>query len=363
MNELLIRVFFGAVIAVWITAFTHAQRRNERAQKMNANGKVYAPMVTGYLLYIPLWLVIVPILNLLLPFLSEAQLYAEFLTVVLTLTVYYMLLLPLSPLLRKRLSPVSCGALWMLPNTLYIVRGFLKGPELPRSIPLAERTVLLIGRVWLAGFGLILVYKLLEHLFFRRRVLRDAAEIGDEAVLTIWEEAQDALGWRRYRLLRSPGVQTPLSIGFFTKTICVLLPERNYTAPELRLIFRHELIHIQREDCFLKFTMLFCCAMCWFNPLMWLAMRRCAEDVELACDESVTERLDASARRRYAELLLTTAGDARGFSSCLSASAMALRYRLQGVLRPGNRRLGSVFLGLCCFLLLVGFGLIQFSVQ
>lgn len=72
--------------------------------------------------------------------------------------------------------------------------------------------------------------------------------------------------------------------------------------------------------------------MCWFNPLMWLAMRKSADDLELSCDEIVLEGCSSTTRYQYANLLLKTAGDQRGFTTCLSTTASALRYRLKHVM-------------------------------
>lgn len=69
-------------------------------------------------------------------------------------------------------------------------------------------------------------------------------------------------------------------------------------------------------------------ALCWFNPLMWIATRKASDDLELSCDEIVLENMDEGMRRQYAELLLDTAGQAGGFTICLSAAAETMRYRL-----------------------------------
>lgn len=50
-------------------------------------------------------------------------------------------------------------------------------------------------------------------------------------------------------------------------------------------------------------------------------------------------------RRQYAELLLQTAGDERGFTTCLSATAGALRYRLRNIMTPGKKRTGAILSG------------------
>ena len=66
--------------------------------------------------------------------------------------------------------------------------------------------------------------------------------------------------------------------------------------------------------------------MVWFNPLMWVAMSRSADDLELSCDETVLLEENEDSRRGYARLLLSTAGESQGFTTCLSVSARALRY-------------------------------------
>jgi hypothetical protein len=91
--------------------------------------------------------------------------------------------------------------------------------------------------------------------------------------------------------------------------------------------------------------------MCWFNPLMWVAVRKSAEDIERSCDETVLLGADTAERKAYGRLLLDTAGDERGFTTCLSASAKAMRYRLQGVMGTGRRRSGALIVGLIAFLL------------
>ena len=124
-----------------------------------------------------------------------------------------------------------------------------------------------------------------------------------------------------------------------------MLPEKSYFDDDLKLIFRHEIVHIGRADSLSKFYHVFCTAVCWFNPLMWLAMRKSADDIELSCDETVLLDADEQTRARYASLILETAGDERGFTTCLSASANALRYRLKNIVKPNKKFSGAVVVG------------------
>ena len=130
-----------------------------------------------------------------------------------------------------------------------------------------------------------------------------------------------------------------------------MLPEKDYTPEELALIFHHEVVHISRRDSLLKFTMVAIASMFWFHPLVWIALKRCAADLELSCDEAVMYGRPREVRQKYASLLLDTACPSPGFTSCLSASAGALRYRLKNIVRPQKRMVGGLFIGILCFAL------------
>lgn len=280
-------------------------------------------------------------------------------SIFLHIAVYYAVLCLLLPLLRRRLSARACAVLWLLPNYLYITQqSFMALPEPRWVLHLPSGVVRAAAAVWALGFAVVLLRSVVSHFRFRRRILADAAEVRFGAVHTLWEQTQRDLCLHKtpYRLVRSAAVETPLSIGLFRGSIRVVLPRREYTSEELELIFRHELIHISRRDASTKFFLTFCTAMCWFNPLMWLAMGRSAEDLELSCDETVLLDADDAGRRRYAALLLNTAGDHRGYTTCLSATVRALRYRLEHVLKPRRRTLGSLAVGLVFFLLIVTCG-------
>ena len=284
--------------------------------------------------------------------------------VFLHICLYYLLLLPLLPLLRRLVSARACAVLWMLPNFLYLTQmSYMKLPA-PRWVveaPLPLVQVLLA--VWLIGFIAVLGWKSISHLVFRARVLRPAAPVTDRLVLELWYREVGAARFRKpkFCLLTSPAVATPLSVGLFARSVRVVLPERDYTPEELTLIFRHELVHIGREDAWNKFFLVFCTALCWFNPLMWVASKRSSEDLELSCDETVLLESDADTRQRYAALLLQTAGDERGFTTCLSASARALRYRLKSVVSRQKKPSGALLVGLTFFLLCMSSGYVALA--
>ena len=80
------------------------------------------------------------------------------------------------------------------------------------------------------------------------------------------------------------------------------------------------------------------------HPLVWPAIKKAEDDLELSCDEIVLKDAGSEERKKYAKLLLTTAGNASGFTTCLSASARTLRYRMKATIGSRKKRLGIALL-------------------
>ena len=280
------------------------------------------------------------------------------------LTFYFGALLLLLPLLRRKISARACATLWLLPVFLYYNLTVWRMSYLPPLVVVRVPSGVvpsLLG-LWAAGFGVVLLWHVLSHFRFRRSILKDARPVEDGDVKSLWWDAQrQALLKRHIPLLTSPAVSSPLTIGLFHSTMCLVLPQRAYTLDQYRLIFSHELHHVQRGDVDTKCFYILCKALCWFNPLMWLAARRAAADLELSCDEMVVYGADDQTRWTYAALLLDCAGDDRGLSTCLSASASSLRHRLKGVVNSGKRSSGTLLLAGAMIILTLCSGLVGVS--
>ena len=263
------------------------------------------------------------------------------------LSLYFLLLLLALPLLRRRFSARLCASLWLVPSFVGVgMNTFLNYRRVPSFvIPLREELLAALGWVWLAGFLLVFGGRVMGDRRFRRELLTGAYPEEDPEVLAIWREVLLAmdLPWE-VRLLRSPAARSPLSLREGRKKYATVLPERDYTEEELRFLFSHELHHLQRRDIDTKIFLAFCQGLCWFNPLVWLAAAKGSDDLELSCDEVVLAGQDERQRRDYARLLLQSAAEGRGFTTCLSARGKSLRYRLENVLKPRKRRSGTVLL-------------------
>jgi len=357
MEASMMRLFLLFFLAIaWMFKLESCDSR-ERDETLRPDRPRYLVYFPNYAL--PVFLVF---MALLIPFNSQRvgnMLLGACFSISLHTSIYYIFLALTMPLLRRKISSRVCASLWLLPNYLYLLINRAVTPTKPKwAIYVPEGTLKLLCLVWLVGFLAVMVWKIVGHFRFRRELLKVALPVEEADVIALWNDELELAGYAdtEFPLFRSPAVQSPLTVGFFKSAVRVVLPERSYTPEELRLIFRHEIIHIGRDDAGSKFFLVFCTAMCWFNPLMWWAMRKSADDLELSCDETVLLDSDDSKRRQYADLLLRTAGDERGFTTCLSASARAMQYRLRWVINPVKRFTGSFLAGCILFVLFLSAG-------
>ena len=189
-----------------------------------------------------------------------------------------------------------------------------------RTIPVTA----LLSALWLFG---VLAAALVQgggYLLARRRLLRDArpdleaeAQAGQTAA---------SLGLKRaVPVRRSRQVRTPMVLGLLRPVL--LLPEGQAVD---EVVLCHELTHLKRLDLAYKALLVAACWLHWFNPLVWWMSRAASENLELCCDDDVAAGRDAAFRRKYGELLLSTAEEKPGptLSSRFGGSKQAMKDRL-----------------------------------
>jgi len=91
----------------------------------------------------------------------------------------------------------------------------------------------------------------------------------------------------RIRVLICPSLRVPATAGVFRPLI--LLPEEAqiWGKRRLEMVLAHESAHIRRSDWLWQIVSQAACAIHFFNPLAWMAMRRLRTESEFACDDYV----------------------------------------------------------------------------
>jgi beta-lactamase regulating signal transducer with metallopeptidase domain len=159
--------------------------------------------------------------------------------------------------------------------------------------------------LWLFGLMASLFTVLRQHHRFARCIAAEPP-VGDERILSLLESCKIIMGVRRQiRVVNAPQPGTPALFGCLKPSL--LLPEnalRKLEDRELRMVFLHELTHVKRGDIVLNWIVIFASSLHWFNPLVWLAMRRLCADRELVCDAMVMSHLAVDERRVYGNTLI-----------------------------------------------------------
>ena len=116
---------------------------------------------------------------------------------------------------------------------------------------------------------------------------------------------------------------------------------------KLQRVLRHELAHIQREDCRSAWLADACLAAVWFHPFAWLLRRAINRTREAACDDlALGRRPDGNARGDYAQdLLEVVAHHARqrrraglAFALAMASRRSGIHVRLDAILDPSRDR-------------------------
>lgn len=210
------------------------------------------------------------------------------------------------------------------------VAGASADPSTPRPfrIPTDWKTLALLA--WAAGaalFALRLAYGLARVRWMERR----ATELTDDE----WVRLTDGLSRRLrlgriVRLLREPAATVPMTWGIFHPVILLPGEADGWESERRRVVLAHELAHVRRWDALTQWIAHVALVVYWFNPLVWMAVRKLREEREHACDDAVLEIGTAPAD--YADHLLTivrSLGSAPGPAPA-HALAMARRSQFEG---------------------------------
>lgn len=280
--------------------------------------------------------------------LSQVPSAGSLIVVFLFISVYFFLLLLFLPMLRKWFTARLCATLWLIPVFLFYQQNLLFSYEVfpcAVTVYIPSGFFLAFFSLWVIGFVLVFLIQILSHLLYVQKLHASSRTVDDIFIIKLWESCRKEIGLTLPIDLRySTFTKSPLSVGMRRENKITYLPEMFFTEEELRLIFFHELHHIQRNDIHTKFFLKFCTAFGWFHPLIWIAVSKAEEDLELSCDEIVLMDSDSTICEKYAHLILSVAEKSRGISTRLSSSPDTLRYRLQATFSSGKNQKRKGFL-------------------
>ncbi len=141
--------------------------------------------------------------------------------------------------------------------------------------------------VWLFGVVVALI-PLPVSAFRAARLLRASQRMQDEDWLRLLDEIKDRFGLKGDIQLFEIGQRViPMTWGFARSIVLLPATSADWSTRRKRIVLAHELAHVARRDLRWQVLARIACAVHWFNPLAWYALRRLRTEQEFACDDCV----------------------------------------------------------------------------
>lgn len=236
----------------------------------------------------------------------------------------------------------------------WVPAGTIVTAEAQKSIAFDE----ILAIVWAVGAAAFFAGSMLSYRRFVRRVRRTARDVRDPELLRIYESECERLGLRqRIPLRQTPEADGPMLVGLVYPVL--LLPKGGIPLADAPLILRHELTHAKHKDVLCKTAFLLARCVHWFNPVVHLLAWQGAQDLEIACDQSVVHGLDTYVKRQYGQCILNDVArrmyGGTMLTTRLTGGGKAMKIRLQALFSPNKKRRGVALILTAAFALtLVG---------
>lgn len=195
----------------------------------------------------------------------------------------------------------------------------------------------IVTLIWIAGIFIFICYHLICYFMFIKEINR-------------WSSKPQDIAISNYNIPENISVKicnkisSPQLYGFITPTI--LLPHENYSDSELNIILKHEMIHYKRLDLWYKLLLLFANAIHWFNPIVYVMVKRANRDIELSCDYEVIKNTDIEFRKAYSNTILQTLYNNQkhkmGLSTHFNGGKRELKERLSNIFDVDIKKRGII---------------------
>jgi beta-lactamase regulating signal transducer with metallopeptidase domain len=179
-----------------------------------------------------------------------------------------------------------------------------------------------LAMLWLIGVFIALLPLIVG--FIRTLIVRRRSRTIDDANWTslIDELCRRLSLARRVSLYETATALMPMTWGVLRPVVMLPRQARDWTDRLRRIVLLHELAHVKRCDVAFQLLGRVACALYWFHPLAWYALRRLRIERELACDDCVV--LAGERATDYATELVEIA---RFYRSLPFAAAIAMAQR------------------------------------
>ena len=196
-----------------------------------------------------------------------------------------------------------------------------------------------LARVYLLGVAAVLLWFAFSNVRFRWYLRSGRIEEISGKLKEQYEAMCEARNVKPVPVYFTDPLPSACLVGVFRPYIALPLTARPQEAIQ---VLTHEVCHIKNLDPIWNVLRLLCCAVHWFNPLVWIAASMSRTDTELRCDDRVIAPMGREERQAYANVLLLASSrrNAPGLGVLATGMTMTgkrLKTRVLTILQAGKR--------------------------
>ncbi|AFS79667.1 putative beta-lactamase regulatory protein [Gottschalkia acidurici 9a] len=169
-----------------------------------------------------------------------------------------------------------------------------------------KKVIMISSYLWIIGVIIMTIFTLLSILKFKK-ITNDFLRVSDTQIRSMLEVSKEKLGLKKDILVYcSDRFNIPFIYGILKPKIYIPRDILNMNnSKELFYIILHELTHYKRKDILYNLLSIIALSIHWFNPIIWIVMKKIKEDRELACDSCVLEVLEEHESIQYGMTILS----------------------------------------------------------
>lgn len=201
-------------------------------------------------------------------------------------------------------------------------------------------------------FIILLSYQIYRYYAFNKIINRWSNPVRNNQAIMIFEKVIKELNLekRKISLINVKSINPPLTTRIFRPII--VIPE-NISDKDLYYIIKHEAIHIKRYDVIIKYISNIILTIFWFNPFIYLLIKRLDSECEISCDSQVVKSFDIDYKKSYINTIINTIESSKNYSYSTQFlyNKKDIEYRIISLLKSKNTNTRfSIFISLVLFL-------------
>lgn len=221
--------------------------------------------------------------------------------------------------------------------------------------------------------GIVFALLLLWHLLKLRICCNKAIPVSsDNRAYRMCLSILQDIGYHGKFCLSVANVSTAESVSFFKP--CILLPQEmlDFADEELYGILRHEIIHYEKKDQWIRLGLLLCLCLMWWNPMAYALVFLGGQLQELRCDNAVFRELSEDQQDSYLDAMIHNlnlkssrrfitfipSGFAQKYSKKISKYFIDQRFRILCYEEQMSKKKISISMIICILLFLISYSFI-----